>query len=200
MGTSSLSFAETALKKLARNSLSRLSPQSANNQLIIACEDNFVFTQRLPAETMKLIVTSPPYNLGKEYGAETSLDAYLEVQKRAISECVRQVLESRECHGVAAEALQTSLGAMQRRVCAQADAGNWTLKANESEPGCPSSWSRYAGCASNIRTWENTACGFCLRPSVNNGVANASPCLLPSAETIALSRNAVSADPFYNQH
>ena len=38
---------------------------------------------------MKLVVTSPPYNLGKDYEAKTSLDNYLEAQERVISECVR---------------------------------------------------------------------------------------------------------------
>ena len=45
--------------------------------------------RRLPDEGMKLIVTSPPYNLGKGYEAKTSLDAYLEAQDRVIYECVR---------------------------------------------------------------------------------------------------------------
>ena len=44
---------------------------------------------RLPDGWMKLIVTSPPYNLGKEYEARTSLDNYLEMQERVIGECVR---------------------------------------------------------------------------------------------------------------
>lgn len=47
--------------------------------------------QRLEDEQllMKLIVTSPPYNLGKEYEAKSSLDDYLENQTRVISQCVR---------------------------------------------------------------------------------------------------------------
>ena len=43
----------------------------------------------LPDERMKLIVTSPPYNLGKEYESRTPLDAYVEAQERVIRECVR---------------------------------------------------------------------------------------------------------------
>ncbi|MCZ0944618.1 MAG: site-specific DNA-methyltransferase [Gammaproteobacteria bacterium] len=37
----------------------------------------------------KLIVTSPPYNIGKDYESKTSLKAWLEGQKQVIAECVR---------------------------------------------------------------------------------------------------------------
>ena len=56
---------------------------------ILALEDNLVFMKKLPDETMKLIVTSPPYNLGKDYEAKTSLDAYMQAQKHVVGECVR---------------------------------------------------------------------------------------------------------------
>jgi adenine-specific DNA-methyltransferase len=39
--------------------------------------------------SMKLIVTSPPYNLGKSYERRSTLHAYVENQKRTIAECVR---------------------------------------------------------------------------------------------------------------
>lgn len=38
---------------------------------------------------MKLIVTSPPYNLGKEYETKSSLDDYLATQSAVIKQCVR---------------------------------------------------------------------------------------------------------------
>lgn len=43
----------------------------------------------LPASGMKLIVTSPPYNVGKEYESKTTLDAWLDSQRAVIAECVR---------------------------------------------------------------------------------------------------------------
>ncbi len=58
-------------------------------QPILGCEDNLSFMGRLPDEHVKLIVTSPPYNLGKDYEAKTSLDVYLDMQKLVIAECVR---------------------------------------------------------------------------------------------------------------
>lgn len=56
---------------------------------VIACEDNIAFMQGLPDESFKLIVTSPPYNLGKEYEDKEPLDIYLALQERVIGECVR---------------------------------------------------------------------------------------------------------------
>jgi len=59
------------------------------SQFVLACEDSLVFMKSLSDEQMKLIVTSPPYNLGKNYENKTSLDAYLESQESVIRECVR---------------------------------------------------------------------------------------------------------------
>lgn len=55
----------------------------------LACADNLDFMRSLPDGAMKLIVTSPPYNIGKEYESKTSLDDWLESQQRVVSECVR---------------------------------------------------------------------------------------------------------------
>ena len=43
----------------------------------------------LPDASMKLVVTSPPYNIGKSYERRSSLDQYLEQQTAVIAECVR---------------------------------------------------------------------------------------------------------------
>ena len=56
---------------------------------VLACEDNLSFLRRLPEASVKLVVTSPPYNLGKGYEAMTSLEAYVEAQRRVIAQCVR---------------------------------------------------------------------------------------------------------------
>lgn len=55
----------------------------------IACEDNLSFMRPLPDGMMKLIVTSPPYNIGKRYERRSPLDAYIQSQAQVISECVR---------------------------------------------------------------------------------------------------------------
>ncbi len=43
--------------------------------------------------SFKLAITSPPYNLGKEYETKSSIEKYLETQKRVIEELVRVVSE-----------------------------------------------------------------------------------------------------------
>jgi len=45
--------------------------------------------RELPDHSVQLVVTSPPYNIGKEYEKKTSLKAYLEEQEKVIAECVR---------------------------------------------------------------------------------------------------------------
>ena len=45
--------------------------------------------QKLPSGLAKLIVTSPPYNLGKSYEKRLELDTYVEQQRRVIEQCVR---------------------------------------------------------------------------------------------------------------
>ena len=68
----------------------RDTPQvESKNQPVLACEDNLVFMRQFSDEAVKLVVTSPPYNLGKNYENKTSIDAYLETQERVIAECVR---------------------------------------------------------------------------------------------------------------
>ncbi len=47
------------------------------------------FLRQCPDEAFQLIVTSPPYNIGKEYERRLHLDAYLAQQSRIIAECVR---------------------------------------------------------------------------------------------------------------
>lgn len=43
----------------------------------------------IPNEFIQLVVTSPPYNLGKEYEKKLDINTYLEQQKKVITECVR---------------------------------------------------------------------------------------------------------------
>jgi len=50
------------------------------------CRDLLKF---IPDESVQLIVTSPPYNLGKEYEYRLKLEDYLKQQKEIIAECVR---------------------------------------------------------------------------------------------------------------
>lgn len=45
--------------------------------------------EEIPDEAVKLIATSPPYNIGKAYERKRTLQAYVDDQARTIAECVR---------------------------------------------------------------------------------------------------------------
>lgn len=62
---------------------------AADKSAIIACEDNLSFMRPLKSGSMDLIVTSPPYNIGKSYERRSPLDNYISQQAQVISECVR---------------------------------------------------------------------------------------------------------------
>lgn len=64
-------------------------PRRGEPQALIECEDNLSFMRKLKNQSMHLIVTSPPYNIGKEYERRTSNEVYVEQQAAAIAEAVR---------------------------------------------------------------------------------------------------------------
>jgi adenine-specific DNA-methyltransferase len=70
----------------------KLKRQAQSNYLIKA-EDNISFLDRLDDKSVKLIITSPPYNVGKEYEKKSSLEAYLEVQEEIITKCVSKLAD-----------------------------------------------------------------------------------------------------------
>jgi adenine-specific DNA-methyltransferase len=51
--------------------------------------DCLEFLAQIPDQCLDLIVSSPPYNLGKEYESKRLLNIYLEEQKKVLAECVR---------------------------------------------------------------------------------------------------------------
>lgn len=63
--------------------------QMSEPAAVMANEDNLSFMARLPSGSMKLIVTSPPYNIGKSYERRGPLQKYLDEQEATIAECVR---------------------------------------------------------------------------------------------------------------
>ena len=58
---------------------------------VLECQDNLEFLRAQPSEQFKLIVTSPPYNIGKSYEERSSLEDYLTDQAEVIEECIRLV-------------------------------------------------------------------------------------------------------------
>ena len=57
--------------------------------VFMACRDNLEFMAGLPDGSMMLIVTSPPYNNGKEYERRIALDAWRDGQRQVLMECLR---------------------------------------------------------------------------------------------------------------
>jgi len=55
----------------------------------MACSDNLAFMRPMPSCSVQLIVTSPPYNIGKSYERRSPLEHYVKEQAQVISECVR---------------------------------------------------------------------------------------------------------------
>lgn len=58
-------------------------------EAFMECQDNLAFMRHMKQASIQLVVTSPPYNLGKSYEKRRSLDAYVNQQAQVISECVR---------------------------------------------------------------------------------------------------------------
>ena len=77
---------KSANRRLSIATVSRLQRDALAE---IVCEDNLKFMRRLTAESMNLIVTSPPYNLGKEYEEKRSHERHIEEQAACIAEAVR---------------------------------------------------------------------------------------------------------------
>ena len=71
-----------------------------NAEVVISNGDCVEILSKIPDETVKLIITSPPYNLGKEYEKSISLNDYLEIIRPSIEQIVR-VLEGPRSNGQA---------------------------------------------------------------------------------------------------
>lgn len=71
------------------SNLRPLTPLLPNDRVHIAVEDNLTFMRPFQNESMQLIVTSPPYNIGKSYENRHDLEEYVAAQCQVISECVR---------------------------------------------------------------------------------------------------------------
>ena len=63
------------------------SPLSVTSLLV--CSNNLDFMPLIPDESIQLVITSPPYNIGKAYERRTDMDSFLSAQDQVIRECVR---------------------------------------------------------------------------------------------------------------
>ena len=67
---------------------------SSQEPAIVFHGDCMDMLRDMPDESTQLVITSPPYNLGKEYEKRLRLDTYLSQQERVIRECVRVLAPS----------------------------------------------------------------------------------------------------------
>src|SRR3989442_41706 len=57
--------------------------------ILISQNDTLDFLSSVPDNTFQLIVTSPPYNIGKPYEKRQEFPDYLDFQKKVVRESVR---------------------------------------------------------------------------------------------------------------
>jgi adenine-specific DNA-methyltransferase len=62
---------------------------SKEHRIILHKGDSYNFLKTIPNRSVKLIISSPPYNIGKEYEKRISIKKYLEKQENIIAEIVR---------------------------------------------------------------------------------------------------------------
>lgn len=64
-----------------------------DQKIVLHCGDTLEFLQSISNKTAKLIITSPPYNIGKQYEDRTAINEYLEFQAEVIHELIRILRE-----------------------------------------------------------------------------------------------------------
>lgn len=60
-------------------------------QVVLHCGDTLAFLETVPNDIAKLIITSPPYNLGKEYERKTGIESYLNLQDQVIEKLIHKL-------------------------------------------------------------------------------------------------------------
>lgn len=71
------------------NMAQKITRLERDTDAVMKNQENLKFMRGLEDGSMKLIVTSPPYNIGKSYEKRSPLDQYVQDQAQVISECVR---------------------------------------------------------------------------------------------------------------
>ncbi|MDH4246335.1 MAG: site-specific DNA-methyltransferase [Deltaproteobacteria bacterium] len=67
---------------------------SENETAVVHTGDCLELLRELPENSIQLIVTSPPYNIGKDYERRLDLQQYVADQSRVIKECCRVLKDS----------------------------------------------------------------------------------------------------------
>lgn len=74
---------------MKNNNLILADQYSAKADIVLECNDAINFTRKLEDGSIHLIITSPPYNIGKSYETQVSIQEYLYTQVELIKELVR---------------------------------------------------------------------------------------------------------------
>ncbi|MBE3561313.1 MAG: site-specific DNA-methyltransferase [Ktedonobacteraceae bacterium] len=65
-----------------------------NSRIVVHPGDTYEFLRTLPSGFAQLIITSPPYNIGKEYETRMKIHEYLQTQGKIIKELIRVLHDS----------------------------------------------------------------------------------------------------------
>jgi len=85
--------------KVKNSSLENEVPKNYLNKIFCKSSENM---SELPDNSVHLIITSPPYNVGKEYDENLSLEEYRNFLKRVFNECFRVLVDGgRICVNIA---------------------------------------------------------------------------------------------------
>ena len=61
---------------------------------VIACSETLAFTRTLPTDFFRLILSSPPYNIGKAYERQVPIEQYLEEMQPLLAELARVLADN----------------------------------------------------------------------------------------------------------
>src|SRR5205809_383093 len=81
----------SAGRPCARSSLRIAARYAEENDVTLFRGDCLDLLKSIPDGSAQLVITSPPYNLGKEYEQRLDLAEYARQQAAVISECVRAI-------------------------------------------------------------------------------------------------------------
>jgi adenine-specific DNA-methyltransferase len=76
-------------KKRLRKRLKIRDKYSNDNDFTLFHGDCLKLLKQIPSNSVQLVITSPPYNVGKSYEKKKSIDKYLNLQRAVIAEVVR---------------------------------------------------------------------------------------------------------------
>ena len=63
----------------------------SNQPAIVITGDAYRMLTKIESESVDLVMSSPPYNIGKSYEKRSTLESYLDYQQKVLTECVRTI-------------------------------------------------------------------------------------------------------------